>query len=88
MVQTRRQYNRWVQERGDGYTTSQSSQSSQASYASFGGFSQHSRGGSDHGIEEQRARYSPVDTTRRHRLPDGEPYNVAVNNHRRREPIR
>lgn len=85
MVQTRRQYNHWVANRGDGYQSSQSSQSSIGSGHSnaydFGG----SQNSQDTGPATHAA-YSPTDHCKRHRRPDSEPRNKAVRSYIRRAP--
>lgn len=83
MVQTRRQYHRWVDERGEDYHTSQSQCSSCASQASAHDsftFSQHS----DHPTEFPS--YSPNDHCKRHRKPDEDEYSEQVVSYHRRKP--
>jgi hypothetical protein len=96
MVQTRGGYNRWVQERGSNYETSddeeeceacseRSSQSNQGSF-SYNGGSQSSQRSS---IFEDAPggggpSYSDNDRCRRHRKQDNDPKNVQVVSYRRR----
>lgn len=87
MVQTRRQYNNWVENRGVNYETSQStcSSCSQRSEAS-------QRSDNDNGYEPfdddvpQGASYKPNDHCKRHRNQDGQPKQkklplIDVGNH-------
>ncbi len=89
MVQTRRQYNRWVDERGEDYQTSQStcSDCSQRSEAS-----QHDNDFAHEYQEELNERngpsYRPNDHCKRHRNRDNDPYTEEVTTYRRRKPIR
>lgn len=82
MVQTRRQYNRWVQNRGDNYESSQSecSDCSQRSEMSDNGY-EHAQSHDDGPPELQHrngAQYRSNDHCKRHRKRDNDPYTEAV----------
>lgn len=89
MVQTRRQYRNWVDNRATNYQTSQSSCSS---------CTQNSSNTQDNGDwqrndppnYEQRngVQYRSNDGCKRHRLNDSDPYSERVVSYSRRKPVR
>lgn len=91
MVQTRRQYNRWVEDRGVDY------QSTQESCEDCSQRSQYSDN-NDNGFDFERSQetdmgpngpsYRPNDQCKRHRKQDGEPKTEEVVTYRRRKAIR
>lgn len=91
MVQTRRQYNNWVQSRGQDF----SSQSSEESYHSFYNPSQDNclecsqrSNASNHSTGVSGPQYRNRDTCKRHRVRDDQPYSEIVTQYRRRKPQR
>lgn len=87
MVQTRRQYRSWVEER-QGRRHTAGSESSQSSQGSFG-FSQDDNGSQDSSMFDgvssgNRASYAPNDHCKRHRKPDDEAKTKNVGSYSRR----
>lgn len=97
MVQTRRQYGNWIEERAGRRHTDDSECESCASQASS-----HSQGFSFNGSQQgdddggmfngvgggANASYGPNDHCKRHRKPDDEPKNKQVQGYSRRTPRR
>ena len=85
-MQTRRQYQDWVNNRGADYTTDQSQECEECSQASNN--SNHSFSNSDYDTSHvpSGATYRANDVCKRHRNRDGEPYSEVVTSYRRRKP--
>lgn len=83
MVQTRRQYQHWVEHRGDNYQSSQStcSECSQASSQQSNAYSFQHEAGDSH-----MPSYGTNDHCKRHRHPDSDPYSEVVTSYHRRKP--
>lgn len=84
MVQTRRQYSRWVEDRGPDYQ-SECSDCSQESNQS----SNNNDYGNDSDSNEPTHRgpqYGTNDACKRHRQRDDDPYTQVVTSYRRRVP--
>ena len=91
MVQTRRQYNQWIDDRrGRRHTSQSESESSQSSQFSFNNSYAGSQDSTmfDDVPSGSHAMYGPNDHCKRHRKTDNDPKNQAVVGYRRRTPIR
>lgn len=84
MVQTRRQYRAWVEDRGTDYATSTSSQDTCESCSQRSDANSYSYEGNDD--TPQGPSYRPNDHCKRHRTADSDPYTEDVVSYRRRKP--
>lgn len=87
MVQTRRQYNRWVEERGDNYHSTQEDDASQCTECSQRSDSNHFEfnDGGDFDAAPHHPQYRGNDRCKRHRLHDDVPKTERVVSYLRRK---
>ena len=88
MVQTRHQYNNWVENRRDGYQSGESQCSDCSSQRSTHSNNDYGHGGSDYGgsddMRSSGPQYRPNDHCKRHRKNDDQPKTNVVRSYTRR----